>query len=279
MGQSSIFALNDSIIHAVARLVDDAGEPREPSHSDIEAIARRQGLIEGDPHQDPAVRVGKQKRVRHMLHWAMDNDPGAGEDFVGALISTVRGCGGFRLESPNYCGQDAIETCVQSFGTEPVELTTDGQLRQRNLEGLAGRELTDALRSYVLRAQRGHADSVLVSGTDKDLLEATAAHVLSERYGSYSVQSNFPTLLGQAFLSLGLHAQRPTPDPGGVEGAVGALNVALYELGCAVNRLRNQAGGGHGRPFLPALTSAQVRSATEATGLVAGALLDALEEP
>ncbi len=71
-----VFSLNDTVIQAVARLVDDAGEasPREPSHSDLETILRRADLLEGDPHQDHAVRVGKQKRIRSALNWALDND-------------------------------------------------------------------------------------------------------------------------------------------------------------------------------------------------------------
>ena len=144
------------------------------------------------------------------------------------------------------------------------------------LSSLAGRELTEALRSYVVRAQQGYEDSVLLAGTDKDLIEATAAHVLTERYGSYSEQADFPTLLGQAFLALGLDAQRRKPDPGGLAGARNALSVALYELGCAVNRLRNKSGSGHGRPFLPTLSASEVRAATEAAGVVAARMLDEL---
>ncbi len=153
---------------------------------------------------------------------------------------------------PNYCQEDVITTCMQSFVGEPVELAVDGTLRARSLEGLAGRNLSYALRSYVTRARRGHEDSVLVAGTDKDLIEATAAHVLAERYGSYT-PADFPTLLGQAFYALGLAAQRPKQEAGGIEGARVSMSVSLYELGCSVNRLRNKAGSGHGRPFVPEL--------------------------
>ena len=184
MSELLAFTLNEAIVQAVARLVDDAGATREPSHSDLEAVMRRVGLLHVDQHQDPAVRVGKQKRVRQVLSCAMDNDEGAGVKAVGGLISMIRGCGGFRPESPNYCGRDGIDTCVDAFTTEPTELTEDGQLRQRSLVGLSGRALTVALRSYVVRAQRGFGDSVLIAGTDKDLIEATAAHVLVERFGN-----------------------------------------------------------------------------------------------
>jgi len=271
-----VFTINDAIIQAVARLVDDAGASREPSHSDLEAVFRRGRLLDADPHRDPAVRVGKQKRVRTVLSWALDNNPAAGTSTVAALISMIRGCGGFRQESSNFCGDEAIETCIAAFQGETVELTRDGLLRPRVLESLSGRDLTAALRSYVERASRGIEDSVLVAGTDKDLLEAVSAHVLMERYGTYSEQADFPTLLGQAFNALGLDAQRPKQESGGLAGARSAMNVALYELGCSVSRFRNKAGSGHGRPFIPEIRAEEARGLTEAVGLIAGRLLDEL---
>jgi hypothetical protein len=273
-----VFSLSESMVHAVSRLVDDWQNPREPTHSDIGVTLARAGLADADPHADTnAPKVGKQKRVRQALQWALDNDETAGTRGVEAVISLVRGSGGFLPNSPNYCGDDAIRTCVAAFEGEPVELTLDGVLRSRNLSILSGRELSEALRSYVLRAQRGHEDSVLLVGTSKDIIEAAAAHVVTERYGSYSDQADFPTLLGQAFVAVGLDAQRPRQESGGVDGARTALSVALYELACAVNRVRNRGGSGHGRPFLPELTREEVRAATEAAGLVAGRLLDALD--
>jgi len=53
--------------------------------------------------------------------------------------------------------------------------------------------------------------------------------------------------------------------------------LRLYELGCAVNRLRNTEGTGHGRPFLPNVTDGEARTAVEAMGMIAGRLLDALD--
>ncbi len=191
------------------------------------------------------------------------------------LLATVRGCGGFRPTSKNYCGEDAIATCITAFQGEPVDLTEDGQLRVRNLGSRTGRELASTLRSYVERARLGHEDSVLLAGTGKDLLESVAAHVLTERYRCYSEHTDFPTLLGQAFYAIGLDAQLPKPEPGGLQGARVAMNVAMYELGCAVNRFRNRAGSGHGQPFLPEITASEVRALTEAAGLVAR-LLDEL---
>ena len=273
---SLVFVLNETIVQAVARLVDDAKtERREPSHSDLEDWIRRAGLVAADPHSDVAVRVGKQKRVRSVLRWSMDNDQAAGTLATTQFIGMLVGFGGFRKDSPNYCGEDPVATCMAAFAGTPVELTEDGILRPRSLEGLAGRNLTVALRSYVLRAQRGYEDSVLVAGTDKDLIEAAAAHVLTERYGTYTPQS-FPTLLAQAFIALGLAPQKSKPELGGLDGAREAMSTSFYDLGCAVNRMRNKAGAGHGRPFDPGLSEAEVRAATEAAGLIAGLMLDVL---
>jgi hypothetical protein len=161
-----VFSLSESMVHAVSRLVDDWQNPRDPTHSDIGATLTRAGLAHADPHADPtAQKMGKQKRVRQALQWALDSDVAAGTRGVEALINLVRGSGGFLPSSPNYCGEDAIRTCVAAFESEPVELTVDGVLRPRNLSALSGRELSDALRSYIVRAQRGHEDSVLLTGT------------------------------------------------------------------------------------------------------------------
>jgi len=72
------------------------------------------------------------------------------------------------------------------------------------------------------RARQGYDNSVLAVGTNKGLLEAVAAHILTERFGSYWEQVDFPTLLGQAFDAVRLKAQRPKVEPGGLEGAQAA---------------------------------------------------------
>jgi hypothetical protein len=96
--------LSDVIIIAVARLVDDAqSDKREPSHSDIEFQINRAHLQSGDPKAAGQL-VGKAKRVRGALMWAMQNAHEQGKIFLFNFISAIKGYGGFRPESPNYCG-------------------------------------------------------------------------------------------------------------------------------------------------------------------------------
>jgi len=265
--------LSDAIIVAVARIVDDAqSETREPSHSDIEFQINRARLQQGDPKAHGQL-VGKAKRVRGTLSWAMENNPAAGEILVSSLVSLVRGCGGFRVDSPNYVGEQAIKDAQGAFRAEGYDLSSDGELRPSVLENLSGVNMTEALESYVRRAQRGITDAALVTGTGKDLIEATAAHIIRERYGTYPTSANFPTLLGQAFVAVGLstpYDKRVTGEP-----PQKRLERALYEVGCAVNQLRNKEGTGHGRPWLPSVLDAEAKIAVELMGSIAKRLLEA----
>lgn len=263
--------LNDAIIVAVAQLVDDAQtDRRDPSHSDLEFHIKRASLAAGDPNSQGQT-VGKAKRIRSTLSWAIEHNPDAGGTFVFSLIALVQGHGGFRESSPNYVGKHAIENAVAAFDTEGYDLSLDGQLRPKLLENLSGSALTDALKAYIRRAKRGADDAALVTGTGKDLLEAVAAHILQQRYGGYSSTSNFPTLLGQVFVSLGLATPQDPVKPG--EPPSRRIERAMYELACGINQLRNKQGTGHGRPWLPAVTDTEARIATETMGVIAERLL------
>lgn len=55
-----------------------------------------------------------------------------------------------------------------------------------------------------------------------------------------------------------------------------ALQEALFLLGCAVNRLRNDRGDGHGRPGVSTATPLEARLSSEAAGLVTELLLSFL---
>jgi hypothetical protein len=265
--------LTDAVIAALARLMDDsqsAAGSRQPSHSEIESQFRRVDLIQADPNQ-AGRPLGKAKRIRGVLHWAIEYDIEKGERLVYLLVALVRGVGGFREGSSNFAGADAIQDLREAFASEGFNLAESGELLPVVLDTLTGQELTEALKAYVRRARRGVLDAALVTGTGKDLVEAVAAHVLIQRFGNYSESANFPTLLGQAFVAAGLCAvTKPSP------AAQEQMDLALYELACAVNRLRNREGTGHGRPFLTTVTQAQARTAVQSMGLVAARLLDTL---
>jgi hypothetical protein len=268
--------LSDAVIIAVAKLVDDAQtETREPSHSDLDFQIKRASLSEFDPRAQ-GQNVGKAKRVRATLSWALEHNPTAGEQLVAALVSLIRALGGFRPTSPNHVGAEAIRDAANVFMAEGYELSDDGELRPFVLDNLSGAALTDALQSYIRRAKRGVADAALVTGTGKDLIEATAAHILRSRFGDYPSHSNFPTLLGQTFVALRMATpQEPSKTN---EPSHYRLERAMFDAACAVNRLRAREGTGHGRPWLPSVTDAQARAAVEIIGCIAEYLLSVHNE-
>ncbi len=198
-------AITDTILFALAQAVDDAQiqPPREPSHSDLDFLVKSAGLTEGDPKAGGQL-VGKAKRVRGILSWAVANNLPNGQKFVGQLVSFLRAHGGFRSESANFVGSAAIESLINAFSSEGFSLSSEGELSPKVLDSLSGAELTTALAAYVRRAQRGAEDAALLTGTSKDLLEATAAHVLREVYNTQEPPHQFPSLLGQAFVAVGL---------------------------------------------------------------------------
>ncbi|MBU2851188.1 abortive infection family protein [Acidithiobacillus ferrivorans] len=267
--------LTDAIVVAVSQLVDDSqGDRRDPAHSDIEFQIDNAGLEPADPGRKNSKPVGKSKRVRGTLSWALSSNPSAGEKLVAGLVATVQGHGGFRATSINYCGAEAIANLVSAFAAQGWDLLPDGSLQPKVLDSLSSRELTAALRAYADRAQRGALDSPLLAGTAKDLLEATASHVLVQKWGSYPSTSNFPTLLGQAFTALGFAT--PSDAIASGEPVHKRMERAAYELGCALNAMRNKEGTGHGRPWLSSITPAQAKFSVESMGNIASLMLDAL---
>jgi hypothetical protein len=268
--------VSDEIIIAVAELVDDSQTgSREPTHSDLEFYFNRCGVSAGDPKSQGQV-VGKAKRVRAVLSWGYDNAPEKAEMLVLALVSLVRAKGGFRSGSNNFVGEERIIDAQAAFRSEGYVLASDGELYPAALDSMGGVELTDALQAYVKRAQRGSEDAALLVGTGKDLLEATAAHVIEQRFGAKLSQPNFPTLLGQAFTALGLATPHDAMIPG--EPPQRRIERALYEAGCAINALRNKTGTGHGRPFLPTLPDEEARAAVQMMGIISGLLLRTLKK-
>lgn len=267
--------LNDRIASALARMVGDAQtDRRDPSHSDIEFCVTTWRLARGDP-KSQGQTVGKAKRVRSILTWSIEHSFENGRGFVGQLISLIQSCGGFREGSPNHVGNEAITSLREAMASEGFVLSSDGELRPAALDSLSGAELTEALASYVRRAQRGAEDAALVVGTGKDLLEAVAAHVLHQYWSQTPAPTTFPMLLGQAFVVLEL--KTPAQSPASGEPPQHQLHRALYEAACAVNSLRNKQGTGHGRPWLPSVTPEEARHATQVMGVVGELLLQTLK--
>lgn len=267
--------LNDEIAVAFSQIIDDAlVATRKPSHADIDNIVFRYKLDAGDPKLNGQnASVGKAKRINAVLNWALEYNQNAGELFIGALLTLIKAHGGFREDSQNFVGIEAIRNLQGSLKTEGSSLAGDGSVTPVVLDNLSDFEMEEALKGYVRRAKKGALDAALLTGTSKDLLEAVAAYVITKHLGEYP-QKNFPTLLGLAFHLLGLS----TPEIEGKSKVTSRLEISLYELGCAVNNLRNKQGTGHGRPFLPSVSIIEAKGAIESMGVISEFLLSKLSE-
>ena len=255
-----------------------------PSHDQLDRAFVRSGLNPGDPAPGGATPagppIGKTKRVRAVFVYATDHDPDAGIKLASQLVGLLRADGMFSRTLASYAGAEKIQRLRESFERIGFELDDSGALRQKVIDNLSGTALTEALRSYVNRINLNPDDASLLVGTGKELDEATARHVLEQKLGAYPTGgpgSNFPYTVTQAFTILGLEtppAIQLHPDPHR------AVQQCLLQLAIEVNRLRNDAGTGHGRPSGPRrtapLTPAEGRLVARATALVAGAMLDLL---
>jgi hypothetical protein len=246
-----------------------------PEHDELTRLFERAGLGGADPGQT----TNKKKRVRAVLGHAIDNDRAAGERLVKALVAQIKANGGFRPSSDSYAGAETIQAAQDAFRAEGCELDPEGNLRPATLENLQGAELTQALDAYVRRARVGITDGALLIGTGKDLLEATARHVLVQVTGSYPETQNFPTTLYHSFDRLGLATPPPDIAKQLDQDPVRAMQQCLWLLGCAVNRLRHAEGTGHGRPFPPNVSDGDARLSVQAMGIVSQMLMDRMKAP
>jgi hypothetical protein len=265
--------LDDSIAYAIAKLVDDAQQKdrREPSHSEIEFEIKRVGLIEFDPNKPGVSPVGKMKRIRSVMVSSLEKQPAKAESFAFGIINLIKAHGGFREESPNFVGKNEIENLISLLKSKGILLSKDGSISSITLDGLSAEEVTEALQNYVDRAKKGFEDAALIVGTGKDLLEAVAAHVIQEKYGNYPTTVNFPTLLGQAFVSLGMATSQDKKEEG--EHPRKEIERNLFDLACTINKLRNKQGTGHGRPFVPDLSNEEAVEAIRIIGIIADKML------
>ncbi len=266
--------ISDLIIIATSKLIDDAQvESREPTHYDLEVLIDKAGLTSADPKRQ-GHSVGKAKRLRATLNWAMESNPQAGSKLVGLVLSHVRAVGGFREASPNFVGHEQIQNAIGAFDAEGFSLSENGDIRPKILDNLKGRHLTEALHAYAQRAKRGSEDAALLSGTGKDLVEATAKHIIQTKFGSHPPNANFPTLMGQAYAALQMATPETPREPN--EPAIKEYERGIFNVAVAINRVRNREGTGHGRLCISALSNEEAKSIIESVGIVTEFLLGRL---
>jgi hypothetical protein len=257
---------------AVADQLVDANRP--PSHDELRLVFRRAGVSAADP-ADGKSTVGKVKRVRAVASWCAANDPVKGGRLFEELVGAVRAEGGFATNSEAFIGNEVLDNLRRVLQAVGYTLDADGTLAPLLLDNVPEVERDATLAQYAKRLRRGAADSPLVTGTGKDLLEASARHVLTKSGQGYDERAGLPHTLMNAYTTLGL-----TPPPGSLvlgetldPNPAAQIEQAVFLLGVAVNRLRNAEGTGHGRPYPSTVTPRQAELATQAIALASELLL------
>jgi len=248
------------------------------SHDEFGRLVEGVGLRDADP----GTARGKAKRMRAVMGHAMNEDRKAGARLVYRLIASIRGRGGFREGDPAYIGETTYLNLRDAFRASNIELDRDGELRPRLLDDVSALESDEVLKTYVERIQKGTTDAPLVTGSGKDLLEATARRVLDAQGTSYAGH-DFPGTLFHAFAAANLQ----TPPSAAIETLHKTLSSdprerfkqLLYLLGCGVNQLRNAEGTGHGRAFSPSVTELEAKLAAKAMALISELLLASQPQP
>lgn len=240
------------LVEVSAVLGDFFEDGKGPSRDQLDQAFARTRLATGDPA--PAGRtpqgapLDKTKRIRQVLVHATDHDPAAGLRLAQQIVALQRADGACTPALADYAGPQKIDRLRDAFARVGFTLDANGALRPTVIDNLAGTQLTQALRSYVDRINLNPDDAPLQIGTGKELDEATARHVLEERTGSYptgGLAGSYPVTLAGAFTAMGFTVPPQVPldkDPHR------QVQECLFLLGFAVNRLRNDAGTGHGRP-------------------------------
>jgi hypothetical protein len=226
-----------------------------PTHDQLDQAVARAGLTAGDPAPSGRTRqgtpLGKTKRIRQVLVYATDHQPAAGLRLAQQIVALLRAEGAFTPALESYAGRQKVERLSDAFARIGFTLDVNGALRPAVIDNSAGTQLTEALQSYVNRINLNPDDAPLQIGTGKELDEAAARHVLEERTGSYPVAGHagsFPVTLAGAFTAVGFAIPPQVQLDSDPHRQV---QQCLFLLGAAVNRLRNQAGTGHGRPSQP----------------------------
>src|SRR4051812_46446956 len=119
--------LTPEIGYAATALVD---ANRPPSHDELTRLFRETKLSKGDPGTQVGThKIGKLKRMRAVVDYALANDRAAGGRLVNRLIKAVRAVGGFRSDSSTYIGEDVYRNLRDAFRAKGFELDANGELR------------------------------------------------------------------------------------------------------------------------------------------------------
>ncbi|MFC7458047.1 abortive infection family protein [Brachybacterium sp. GCM10030267] len=228
----------NEVAHALRRLMERA---MYPSHAGLDDIFARRHIdvpeidVQGE-------RMSKVRRLRA----AFEQADAQGEDAVKWLVADVIDEMRFHdvFSHPGEERLELVERLRAALASAGAILDADGRIQR----GYAGPEISAGGRETVDRLQgklrKGDLDPGSILGTSKDLLEATAKHLLHE-HEPEARPADMPGIVTQAMRAAGLTTNANEIDSPNAK-AIAGLRGQVVKTAAAVAPLRNNGGDGHG---------------------------------
>lgn len=212
-----------------------------PSHSGLDDIFARRG-IESPRSDAQGTSVNKSRRLRAAFDAVGDEGEGAVKWLIHDIVEEMRYQNVF--EHPDEKRLELVERLRQALAGAGATLTSDGRIEG----GYVGPEVPAGGRTTVDRLQTklrgGEQDPGSILGTSKDLLEATAKHLLHE-HDPVATPGDMPGVVSQAMRAAKLSTKPSEIDSPNAK-AIAGLRNQVVKTAEAVAPLRNKGGDGHG---------------------------------
>lgn len=237
MTQMTLPWIND-VAHALRRLMEESWYP---SQSGLDDIFRRRE-IDVPQFDERGESWNKVRRLRAAFDAAGAQGEVAVKWLVADIVEEMRFKDVFTSSDPTRL--ELIEKLRAALARAGATLDTDGRIQRRD-PGPAvvagGRETVDRLQA---KLRRDDLDPGEILGTSKDLLEATAKHLLRE-HDPEARPGDMPGIVTQAMRAADLSTNAQEIDSPNAK-AIAGLRNQVAKTAAAVAPLRNAGGDGHG---------------------------------
>lgn len=222
-----------------------------PSHHELDdALAATE--FESPSVDETGMSVSKPKRIRAAFLQADAQGKAAVDQVVIAIIQELPRRGVFDGPYESEQVPQLVDSLRELLAAGGLILAKDGSITR----GAAHVEVDTGGRATVERLLTKLRDPSLdpgaVIGTSKDLLEATAKHLLHE-FQPETRAGDMSGVVSQGMKAAGLSTQSPDIEGPDARGIAKARSL-VYATAEAVTMLRNRAGDGHGHVELSSVS-------------------------
>lgn len=226
------------VAHSLRLLMEDSWYP---SHTGLDDIFSRRGINvpQVDEHGE---NLSKARRLRAAFDAEETRGEGAVKWLVNDVVEEMRFQSVFTNPTPGRL--ELIDRLRIALAAAGATLDADGRIQSKFVGpsiAAGGRETVDRLQTLL---RRDDLDPGSILGTSKDLLEATAKHLLHE-HDTEARPGDMPGIVPQAMRAAGL-ATKPGEIASPNAKAIAGLREQVVKTAAAVAPLRNKGGDGHG---------------------------------